>query len=273
MTAAALALRHASAEQTALDRPNVLWLVRYDMVRTVRDERYRYIRNYSPHRIYGQHVAFEWQKDSYRAWEAAHLAGRLNPVQERFFRDKPAEEFYDVVADPDQIENLIDVPAHRERIASMRGALGAHMVETNDNGFSPESSPLEGYDQSRAPGAYPLDRVLRLANRVIQRDPRNVAEFDRLLGDDNEVMRYWAAQDLLMLKARAASARSSLKARARRGHGYLHPQRRPLSQSRARRDLHAGITDIHRHWSAQDVTARSENPSTHQQAVSSVRDS
>ena len=38
--------------------------------------------------------------------------------------------------------------------------------------------------------------------------PRNAAEFGALLGDANEVIRYWAAQGLLMLKARATPAKA-----------------------------------------------------------------
>lgn len=185
---------------------------RYDMVRTVRDERYRYIRNYAPHRMLGQHGAFEWQTDSYRALESAHLAGRLNDVQERFFREKPPEEFYDLAADPDEIRNLIDAPEHRARIGGMRAALDAHMLAIHDNGFIPESSPLEGYDASRARGAYPLQRVMQLADKAIQRDPRHAAEFGRLLGDENEIIRYWAAQGLLMLKTGASPMKRALKA-------------------------------------------------------------
>jgi arylsulfatase A-like enzyme len=186
---------------------------RYDMMRTVRDERYRYIRNYAPHRIYGQYVAFEWQMDAYRAWESAHRAGALTAVQDRFFREKPAEELYDVVADPDQIENLIEAPEHQKRIARMRVALDAHMLAINDNGFIPESSSIEGYDASRVESAYPLARVLRLADKAIRRDPRNSADFAALLDDSNEVIRYWAAQGLLMLKSGAAPARDRLEAR------------------------------------------------------------
>lgn len=184
---------------------------RYDMMRTVRDERYRYIRNYAPHRPYGQHQAFEWQMESYRAWETEHLAGRLNATQERFFQEKPAEEFYDVVADPDQINNLIDAPAHRERIAAMRAALDAHMLAINDNGFIPESSAIEGYDASRMPGAYPLQRAMQVAEAAIQREPRKVSQFSELLSDASEVIRYWAAQALLMLKAGASPARAALQ--------------------------------------------------------------
>lgn len=185
---------------------------RYDMVRTVRDERYRYIRNYAPHRPYGQHQAFEWQMDSYRAWQRAHLAGRLNAVQERFFQEKPAEEFYDLHDDPDQIRNLIGAHEHRERIAAMRAALDAHLLKINDNGFIPEGSPLEGYDASREPGAYPLQRVMQVADAAIRRDPGQAAQFTQLLLDSNEVIRYWAAQGLLMLKEPAAIARPALEA-------------------------------------------------------------
>ena len=62
----------------------------------------------------------------------------------------------------------------------MRAALDRQMLAVNDNGFIPESSPLEGYDASRVPGAYPLQRVMRLAGRAILRDPRNAAEFGAL---------------------------------------------------------------------------------------------
>jgi len=184
---------------------------RYDMMRTVTDGRYRYIRNYAPHRIYAQHEAFEWQMDSYRSWESEHLAGRLTPVQERFWQEKPAEELYDVHADPDQITNLIDVPEHRRRVAALRRALDEHLIAIHDNGFIPESSQLEGYEPSRAPGAYPLVRVMKLADRAIRRDVRNVSDFVRLLADENEVIRYWAAQGLLMLKLAAAPAVAALE--------------------------------------------------------------
>lgn len=185
---------------------------RYDMQRTVRDKRYRYIRNYAPHRIYGQYQAFSWQMDSYRAWENMQRAGKLNSVQQRFFSEKPAEEFYDLTGDPDQIDNLIDAPKHRARINEMRSALDAHMLAVNDNGFIPESGQAEGYDASRAAGAYPLQRVMQLADKAIRRDVRNVSEFAALLQDGNEVIRYWAAQGLLMLKVRATDAKGALEA-------------------------------------------------------------
>ncbi|WP_327657625.1 sulfatase-like hydrolase/transferase [Streptomyces sp. NBC_00483] len=177
---------------------------RYDMVRTVRDARYRYLRNYAPHRPWGQHGAFAWLAHGYQSWEQAHLDGTLNPVQERFWGTKPAEELYDLHSDPDEIHNLADDPAHAHTLDRLSRALDEHIVDVHDNGFIPEGSPLEGWERSRRPGAYPLRRVLRLARQAIERDPRHLPTLTRDLGDENEVVRYWAAQGLLMLGRDAA---------------------------------------------------------------------
>ncbi|MFC0038560.1 sulfatase-like hydrolase/transferase [Actinomadura rayongensis] len=184
---------------------------RYDFVRTVRDERYRYLRNYAPHRPYGQHVAYMWMARGYQAWEAAHLAGTLDEPTDRFFRPKPAEELYDLAEDPDETHNLADDPRHAERLATLRDLLDAHLLRVNDNGFIPEGSPLQGYGPSREPGAYPLREVMALAATAITRDPANLATFVTALTDAHEVIRYWAAQGLLMLGADAAPAATALE--------------------------------------------------------------
>ncbi|MFE9905095.1 sulfatase-like hydrolase/transferase [Streptomyces achromogenes] len=172
---------------------------RYDFVRTVRDTRYRYIRNYQPHRIQGQHGGYEWQQLGYQEWERAHLAGELNEIQERFWQEKPAEELYDLATDPDEVHNLIDAPHLRSVRNRLAKALDEHILAVHDNGFIPESSAAEGYDQSRVPGAFPIRRVKALADKAIQRHPRNIQEFLHSLRDDNEIIRYWAVQGLQAL--------------------------------------------------------------------------
>jgi arylsulfatase A-like enzyme len=172
---------------------------RYDMVRTVRDNRYRYIRNYAPHRPHGQYIAYMWMAKGYQSWEAEHGAGRLTGVHETFWQSKPAEEFYDTLTDPDEVENLIDAPEHATHIGEMRALIDQHILDVNDNGFIPEGSPIEGYDESRVPGSFPLCEIMTIAAKAIQRDPSNISAFTDALGHDNEVMRYWGAQGLLML--------------------------------------------------------------------------
>ena len=63
---------------------------RYDMVRTVRDQRYIYIRNYMPHKIYGQHVAYMFQTPTTQKWHDLYHAGKLNAAQSHFWKTKPA---------------------------------------------------------------------------------------------------------------------------------------------------------------------------------------
>jgi len=184
---------------------------RYDMVRTVTDGRYRYIRNYMPHRPMVQHQAFAWLAKGYQAWERAYRAGTLNAAQRAPFEPRVYEEFYDLQADPDQVTNLIGAGAHRRRIAAMRKALDAHMIAVNDNGFIPEGGEHEGYRESRVPGAYPLRRVMALASAAARRDPRKRALLTAALDDPQEVMRYWGAMGLLILGESAQPARDRLR--------------------------------------------------------------
>lgn len=183
---------------------------RYDMVRTVSDGRWRYIRNYLPHRIGGQHVGFAWLLQSYQAWERAHRAGQLNAAQEAFWQARPFEELYDLQTDPDQVRNLARDPRQRGRRQRLSAALDAHMRAVHDNGFIPEGAAAEGWEASRVPGAYPLARIMTLAATAARRDPRQLATLQRAARDPNEVVRHWAAQGLLMLGRHALPARQTL---------------------------------------------------------------
>ncbi len=171
----------------------------YDMVRTVRTARHRYIRNYLPHLPYGRWQAYAWSQAGYREWERLHLAGGLPPVQEAFWAPKPTEELYDLDADPDEVHNLIDAPDLATLLADLRSELDRHLLAVNDNGFIPEGSPLEGYDASRVAGRYPLTQVLQVAGTAITRQPANAAALTSWLRDPNVIVRMWAARGCRMM--------------------------------------------------------------------------
>jgi arylsulfatase A-like enzyme len=186
---------------------------RYDCVRTVRDKRFRYIRNYMPHLIYGQHVAYMFQQRSVQQWFDMYQEGKLVGPQKFFWEEKPEEEFYDLQADPDEVKNLIAAPEHRKTIGEMRIALRQHLLAVRDNGFIPEGSPLEGYDASRDPKAYPLERILDECDAVTKRDPANLPKLIAWMDDENECIRYWAALGCVMLRGQAAPAAEALAKR------------------------------------------------------------
>ena len=41
-----------------------------------------------------------------QVWKARHDAGRLDAVQDAFWREKSPEELYDLATDPDAVRNL-----------------------------------------------------------------------------------------------------------------------------------------------------------------------
>lgn len=181
---------------------------RIDFVRTVTDGRWRYIRNYMPHRPWGMHGAFEWLAKGYQEWETLHRAGKLDEVQERFFGPKPFEELYDLSSDPDQINNLAATrPPELERLSS---ALDAQMRTINDNGFIPEGMDAEGWSASRDRSLYPLDRLMDLGRRAASANADDLSMFLVALADPNPIVRYWGATGLLILGSKAGIARPSL---------------------------------------------------------------
>lgn len=110
-----------------------------DHIRTVRTERYRYIRNYMPERPYLQpqyrdtHAFMVEMKRLYKEEQ-------LNDIQSQFFVEtKPEEEFYDHLIDPYEIHNLIDNPKYKKEIDHHRKILIDWIKETNDKGQYPES--------------------------------------------------------------------------------------------------------------------------------------
>jgi len=177
---------------------------RYDCVRTVRDSRYIYIRNYMPHKIYGQHLAYMWETPTTRVWEKLYQEGKLNEVQSRFWKAKPYEELYDLSADPDEIENLATSPKHLKALQGLRAALRTHELKIRDIGLLPEaeihsrgkgSSPYEaGHDPAR----FPAQRILDAAELASTPVPDAVSRLSKALKDNDSGVRYWAAMGAII---------------------------------------------------------------------------
>lgn len=174
---------------------------RYDMVRTVRDARFRYIRNYRPDRIHGQHYAYAWIAQGYQALELAHAAGTLNATQDSFWHPKASEELYDVTLDPDQVVNLASSAEHGEELHRLRRVLDKHLVACVDNGFLPEGHHLQGLTPSGKPHDLPITNLLAIAWMAASRDVRHLPRMIRLADDDQDYVRYWAAIGMSMLPA------------------------------------------------------------------------
>lgn len=130
--------RHAAAQEM----PS---LVGYPS-RAIRTDRYLYILNLEPDRWphgvpdnathpIGQHP--DTDDGPTKAFILEHRDDpRYATFYELCFGKRPAEELYDVVVDPDQVNNLADDPEHRETIARLREQLTSYLRETGDPRFT-----------------------------------------------------------------------------------------------------------------------------------------
>ena len=108
--------------------------------RTVRDDRYRYIRNFTPEKpFFSSNLYKQKQYPMWNLIQELHQQGKLTPAQETLCQPRmPEEELYDLTADPHEIHNLAgsDKPADKAALAKLRAAVAEWIKETGDRGAS-----------------------------------------------------------------------------------------------------------------------------------------
>jgi arylsulfatase A-like enzyme len=201
---------------------------RYDLARSVTDGRFVYIRNYMPHKIYGQHVAYMFQTPTTRVWKALHDEGKLNPAQDAFWNTKPAEELYDLRNDPDEVRNLAGKPEYEEALKKLHRAQQDLAVKIRDVGFLPEgelhsrSKGSTPYDMGHNGKKYPMERIFNTAEAASRMRPEELPALRKALRDDDSAVRYWAALGVLMRgKQGVAAAADDLPAALKDGSPYV----------------------------------------------------
>ena len=119
-----------------------------DRIRSVRTARFKYIRNFYPQRPLLQPNDYKDTKPFMPRLRELHAQGKLNALQEEilFSPTRPAEELYEVNADPFETRNLSADPQFRSTLKTLRARLDRWMVETHDCG--PESEMM--YDSEMA---------------------------------------------------------------------------------------------------------------------------
>jgi N-sulfoglucosamine sulfohydrolase len=190
---------------------------RYDFSRAVRDQRYKYIRNYNPHRPWGQHLDYLWRMPATKSWVAQYEAGKCNQVQSYFWGRKAVEELYDTQADPWEVKNLAGDPKHADTLKRLRDANRKHMASIHDSGFIPEGMLIELagkktiHDLVRDSKRYPFARAQGAGELATLGDVNNLPKLIEYLSDDSPIVRYWGATGCLILRDKAKPAQAQLQ--------------------------------------------------------------
>jgi N-sulfoglucosamine sulfohydrolase len=131
--------------------------------RTVRDARYRYIRNFTPDRPFLQ--TNDYKERSYPVWnllKELNAQGRLTPAQAVLCAPSmPAEELYDLEADPHEIRNLAASAGHQAELKRLRAALEDWVRKTDDKGKDLEPLEIARRKGLTKPGGDPSAPAIR----------------------------------------------------------------------------------------------------------------
>ncbi len=121
-----------------------------DHIRSVRTAEFKYIRNYLPNRPLLQPCAYKDAKAILQTLRELHAAKKLDDLTEKllFADQRPAEELFDLTADPHELNNLAGDSAYKASLDEMRERLADWEQRTGDKGRTPE--PQTRYDSDIA---------------------------------------------------------------------------------------------------------------------------
>ncbi len=111
----------------------------YDMVRAVRDSKYKYIRNFHPEKPYFHWIPYGHNhailQEIWRLYANDELKG---PQQLLTAKERPVDELYDCEDDPFEINNLAEDPKYQTVLKRMRNELERWRDKIGDKGDIPE---------------------------------------------------------------------------------------------------------------------------------------
>ncbi len=188
---------------------------RYDFSRTVRNKKFRYIKNYMPHRPWGQHINYLWKAKSMKSWEQAYLDNNTNEYQSIFWEPKPAEELYDIENDPHNIHNIAYDPQYKEILEEMRQANDEWLLSINDKNFIPEGEYLKNVQDTNGfeyfvDDNYDINKIKQIAETASAGKQDNIPALKAALKDNDPIVRYWGAVGCCILKEKSIELKKEL---------------------------------------------------------------
>jgi uncharacterized sulfatase len=192
---------------------------RYDVIRAVRDKRFKYIRNYEPFKPYYQYMNTPENGPLMRELRRSQNDGTMNSGEALFMAaTKPNEELYDTQTDPHEIKNLAANPQYREILERLRKVHLQWVLDTKDVGLIPEGELTvrektlgDRYSILRQKGAETLMIRIRDAAAASLDGETALAKLVAATNDDDAAVRYWGAIGIGNLGTKAKSNEKTIR--------------------------------------------------------------
>ena len=168
---------------------------KYDLVRSIRVGKYKYIRNYQPFNIDGLYNFYRYKMLAYKEWYNLFIGGKLNDVQSQFFRPRKPEGLYNIDEDPHETNNLVNDISYNETLSDLRSKLNDHLISINDLSFLPEPHLLKnglndivGYSEKNKDL---IKRLIEISDLQLYDYNEVSSQIKDALTDNNPWVRYW----------------------------------------------------------------------------------
>ncbi len=169
---------------------------KYDLVRTLRRGKFKYIRSYQPFNFDGLQNNYRYKMAAFGQWRRLHKAGKLTEVQTQFFQRRAPEALYDLEVDPHETKNLAGDPAYAEVLTPLRHDLADWVQGLPDLSFYPESYlAQQAFAQPVAFGRAhqtEIASLVEIADLSLAPFAEAKAALRSALDSENPWKRYWA---------------------------------------------------------------------------------
>lgn len=179
---------------------------RYDMVRSVRDSRYRYVRNLNPWYPALQYIDYAETSIVRKEMRRLFAEGKLSAKSAQFLQpNRPAEEFYDTQNDPWELTNLANDPKYADELQALRDRCDEWQMSVRDAHLIPESilaveetrvgdrwSVLNNTTDGKARTA----KLLNLAKLAAAANAKAIPVLQRAVATGDPAARWWALNGL-----------------------------------------------------------------------------
>lgn len=203
--------------QPAKDEVEFLYADRFDeiysMRRGITDGRWKYIRRFTPHLSAAPYSFYQFGQAGWIDWENRWKNKQLKPEFNTIWQPGQAvDELFDLNADPWEIHNLAADPTHAEKLKSMRSQLKKEMIRARDTGLIPEGMFAELVPKGAPTADYwkthsdALPKIIDLAFLASARHSDNLPVFVKNLTSSDPLIRYWAAQGVLIILSKDATS-------------------------------------------------------------------
>ena len=119
---------------------------RVDMIRAVRNKRFKYLKNFYPDQPYYLPVAYREKMEVMQELLRMRNAGTLDENQALWFRpNKVVEELFDTENDPHELNNIAGDPAYADILASLRDECERWMKAIDDKGLIDEKDLIKTF--------------------------------------------------------------------------------------------------------------------------------